>query len=85
MVSGRNLNLSKFSCMSSLPARMKMIQSKMKSMGIFPDAQWQLIPQSLIRSGRLSVLVRDVINVLATCKNKEDPIKNESARVVKRL
>ena len=29
-VSGRNLNLSKLSCMSSLPARMRMIDSKTK-------------------------------------------------------
>ena len=55
-VSGRNLNSSKLSCMSSLPARMRMIDSKMKelefsqdfshykSMGIFPDAQGQLTP-----------------------------------------
>ena len=54
--------------MSSLPARMKMIQSKMKelewsqhfshykSMGIFPNAQGQLTPQSLVRSGRISNL-----------------------------
>ena len=53
------------SCMSSLPARMRMIDSKMKelecsqdfshykSMGIFPDAQGQLTPQSLVRSGRM--------------------------------
>ena len=52
--SGRNLNPSKLSCISSLPARMKMSQSKMKglkwsqhcshykSMGIFPCAQGQL-------------------------------------------
>ena len=63
-ISGRNLNSSKLSCMSSLPARMRMIDSKMKersqdfshykSMGIFPDAQWQLTPQSLVRSGRIS-------------------------------
>ena len=65
-VSGRNLNSSKLSCMSSLPARMRMIHSKMKelecsqdfshykSMGIFPDAQGQLNPQSLVRSGRIS-------------------------------
>ena len=56
VVSGRNLNLSKLSCMSSLPARMRMIDSKMKelecsqdfshykSMGIFPDDQGQLTP-----------------------------------------
>ena len=65
-VSGRNLNSSKLSCISSLPARMRMIDSKMKelecsqdfshykSMGIFPDAQGQLTPQSLVRSGRIS-------------------------------
>ena len=63
LVSGRNLNLSKLSCMSLLPARMKMIKSKMKelewsqdfshykSMGIFQNAQGQLTPQSLVESG----------------------------------
>ena len=62
-VSGQHLNSSKLSCMSSLPARMRMIKSKMKelecsqdfsnykSMGIFPDAQGQLTPQSLVPSG----------------------------------
>ena len=66
VVSGRNLNSSKLSCMSSLPARMRLIKSKMKelecsqdfshynSMRIFPDAQGQLTPQSLVRSGRIS-------------------------------
>ena len=61
-VSGRNLNSSKLSCMSSLPARMRMIDSKMKelecsqdfshykSMGIFQNAQGQLTPQSLVES-----------------------------------
>ena len=54
VVSGQNLNSSKLLCMSSLPARMRLIKSKMrelacsqdfshyKSMGIFPDAQGQL-------------------------------------------
>ena len=32
VVSGRNLNSSKLSCMSSLPARMRMIDSKMKDL-----------------------------------------------------
>ena len=66
VVSGRNLNSFKLSCMPSLPARMRMIKSKMKelecsqdfsqykSMGIFPDAQGLLTPQSLVRSGRIS-------------------------------
>ena len=68
MVSGRNLNSSKLSCMSSVPARMRMIDSKIKelecsqdfshykSIGIFPDPQGQLTPQSLVRSGRISNL-----------------------------
>ena len=68
VVSGRNSNSFKLPCMSSSPARMKMIQSKMKelewsqhfshykSMGIFPDAQEQLTPQSIVRSGRISNL-----------------------------
>ena len=68
VVSGQNLNSSKRILMSSLPARMRMIESKMnelecsqdfslyKSMGIFPDAQRQLNPQSLVRSGRISNL-----------------------------
>ena len=63
VVSVRNLKSSKLSCMSSFPARMRMIESKMKelecsqdfshykSMGIFPDAQGQLTPQSLVESG----------------------------------
>ena len=32
VVSSRNLNSSKLSCMSSLPARMRMIESKMKEL-----------------------------------------------------
>ena len=62
VVSGRNLNSSKLSCMSLLPARMRIINLKMKelecsqdfahykSMGIFPDAQGQITPQSLVGS-----------------------------------
>ena len=62
VVSVRNLNSSKLSCKSSLPARMRLIKSKMKelecshdfshykSMGIFPDTQGRLTPQSLVRS-----------------------------------
>ena len=65
MVSGRNLNSPKLSCIFSLPARMRMIDSKMKeldcsqdlshykSRGIFPDAQGQLTPLSLVHSDRI--------------------------------
>ena len=66
VVSGQNLNSSKLSCMSSLPARMRMIESKKKelecsqdfshykSIEFFSDAQGQLTPQSSVRSGRIS-------------------------------
>ena len=50
-------------------------------MGIFPDAQGQLTPQSLFRSGRISNSSEMVMDVLVTCKYEEDPIKNEGARV----
>ena len=38
VVSGRNLNSSKRSCMSSLPARMRLIQSKMKELECSQDS-----------------------------------------------
>ena len=68
VVSGRNWNSSKLSCMSSLPTRMKLFHTKMKelewsqdfshykSMGIFQDAQGQLTPQSFVESGQNSNL-----------------------------
>ena len=58
-----NSNSSKLLYLSSLPTRMKKIQSEMKelerlqdfphykSMGIFSDPQGQLTPQSLVESG----------------------------------
>ena len=79
--------------MSSLPARMRLIKSKMKelecsqdfshykSMGIFPDAQGQLTPQSLVRSGRISNSSEMLWMSSITCKYEEDPIKNRGARV----
>ena len=79
--------------MPSLPARMRLIKSKMKelecsqdfshykSMGIFPDAQGQLTPV-LDPIWPNFELVRDVMDDLVTCKYEEDPIKNEGARVV---
>ena len=66
VVSSRSWNSFNLSCMSLLPIRLKMIHTKMKelewsqhfshykSMGIFPDAQGQLTPQSLVRSGPIS-------------------------------
>ena len=150
VVSGRNFISSKLSCMSSSPARMRLIKSKMKqlecsqdfshykSMGIFPDAQGQVTPKSLVRSGRISnsfemlwmsslpasmkkiqskmkalecsqdytsifrraradnsgvgggiwlkfKLIQAFMHVLVTCKNEDDQIKNEGARVFTRF
>ena len=51
--------------------------SHYKSMGIILDAQGQLTPVQ----GRIwpnFELIRDVMVVLVTCKNEEDPNKNES-------
>ena len=61
----QNSNSSKLSCMSSIPARRKKIQLKIKalecsqdfshykSMGVFPDAQGQLTLQSMVGSGQI--------------------------------
>ena len=95
VVSGRNLNTSKLSCMSLLPARMKMIQSKMKLL------EWShfshYVYGNFSRRSRAAnsailgpilpnfELILDAMYVLVTCKNLEDLIKNESARVVTRF
>ena len=90
VVSGRNLNSSKLSCMSSLPARMRVIESKMKELECSQDFShyWDFSRRS--RAAYSAVLdpiwpnfelVRDVMDVLVTCKYEEDPIKNEGSRV----
>ena len=79
--------------MSSIPARMKKIQLKIKtlecsqdfshykSMGIFPDAQGQVTLQSMIGSGQISNSSKTLWLSLLPAKNEEDQIKNEGARV----
>ena len=47
----------------------------------FSNTQGQITPQSEVESGRKFQLIRDVMDVLVTSKNKEDPNKNEGARV----
>ena len=78
---------------SMLPARMRKIHLKMKvlewsqqfshciSMQIFYDAQRKLTLQSEVDSTLNSNLSVFMV-ALVTCKNEEDPIKNEGARVV---
>ena len=56
-------------------------QFSIMSMEIFPDAQGQLT----LPFWPNFELVLDVMGVLLICKNIEDPIKNESARVVTRF
>ena len=92
-VSGRNLNLSKLSCMSSLPARMRMINSKNEGARVFTRFLPLQVYGDFSRRSRAAnsavlgpiwpnfELVRDVMYVLVTCKYEEDPIKNEGARV----
>ena len=55
-----------------------------KSIGIFPDAQGQLTPQSLVRSCRILKIFRNIMVVLVNCKNEEDPTKKEGARLLTR-
>ena len=58
--------------------------SHYKSMGTFPDAQGQLTAVH----GRIWTnfeRVQDFMVVFVTCKNEEDPIKNEGARVFETL
>ena len=97
VVSGRILNSSKLSCISSLSAKMKMIQSKMnelewsqhfsnyKSIGNFSRRSRAANSAVLSPIWPNFELIPDVIDVLFTCKNKEDPIKIESPRVVTRF
>ena len=92
VVCGRNLNSFKLSCMSSLPARTTMIDSKMKELECSQDFSHYKSGDFSRRSRAANSavlgliwpnfeLVRDVMAVLVTCKYEENPIKNEGARV----
>ena len=79
--------------MSSIPARMKKIQLKMKELECSQDFSHYKVYGDFSRRSRAAnsavlgpiwpnfELVRDVMNVLVTCKYEEDPIKNKGARV----
>ena len=73
-----------------------MIQSKIKGLEwsqhcsyyksmLFSDAQGQLTPQSMIGFWPNFELIRTLMVFLITCKNQEDPIKNEGARVLRKF
>ena len=88
VVSGRNSNSSKLSCMSSLPARMRLIKSKMKELECSQDFSNYKSMGFFSRRSRASYsavlgpiwpnfeLVLDVMNVLATYQYEEGPIQN---------
>ena len=77
--------------MSSLPACMKKIRSKMKAL------EWTNIIQQFFRHTRADnsgvgvgiwpkfELIQAFMHVLFTCKNEDDQIKNEGARVFTRF
>ena len=52
---------------------------------VFSDAQGQLTPKSAVEFCRKLKLIQTFIVVLVTCKNEEDPIKNEGGRVLTSL
>ena len=93
VLSGRNLNSSKLSCMSSLPARMRLIKSKMKELECSQDVSHYKSIGIFSRRSRASnsavlgpiwpnfKLVLDVMDLLVTYHYEEDPIKNRGARV----
>ena len=86
-VSGQYLNSSKLSCMSLLPAKMKMIESKIKELEWSQHFFHYNSFGDISRRSRAAnspvlcpicpnfELIRDVIVILVTCKFEEDPIK----------
>ena len=49
-------------------------------MGIYSNAKGQLTPQYVVKSGQNLNSFKTLLVVLVTCKNEEDPIKNQSTR-----
>ena len=97
LVSDRNLNSSKLSCMSLLPSRMRLIESKMKELECSQDFSHYKSDGNFSRRSRAAnspvlgpiwpnfELVRDVIDVLVTCKYEDDLIKIEGSKGVHKI
>ena len=81
VASGRNYNSSNLLWLSSLHARMKKIQSKMKALECsqhFSHYPCQLFIPVIPVRGQIAPnfqLIQDFVAVLVTCKNEKDPIK----------
>ena len=93
MVTSQILNSFKLSCMSSLPAKMRIIVSKMKELECSQDFSHYKSMGSFSRRSRTAnsavlgriwlkfKLLPDIMIVLVTCKFEEDPIRNEGLSV----
>ena len=97
VVSGRNFKLFKLLCMSSLPARMKMIQSKMKELewsqhfpiiniwGFFQKLKDSSLRSPLSDVAKISNSFTTLWLSLLPAKIKKIRSKNEGARVFTKL
>ena len=59
--------------------------SHIKFKGIIPNAQGQVTHKSLVGFLLHFEPIRVIMGLLVACKNEEDPIKNEGARVITTL
>ena len=85
--SGSKPNSSKMLWLSLFLPRMKKIRSKLKALE-WP--QYKILIFQKERAANSAVrgriwpkfeLIQDIVDILVTCKNEEDPLKNENARV----
>ena len=89
VASGSNSNSSKMLWLSLFLPRMEKIRSKLKALE-WP--QYKILIFKHKRAANSAVrgriwpkfeLIRDIVVILVTCKNEEDPLKNKDARVAK--
>ena len=88
VVSGRCSNSLKLLCMSSLHTRIQMIELKMKELECSQHFSRRPRAAKSAVFGPIKPnfeLVGYVIDVLVTCEDEEDQIKNESTREVSRF
>ena len=83
--SGPNSNLSEIIWLSSLPASMKKIRSKMKALEWTQHFSHYNSMVAMETSGRIwsnFELIQALIHVLITCKYEKNPIKNSGENVM---
>ena len=67
------------------PIKMKALEWSQHYSLIFSDTRGQLTPKSVMESCRKSNSSKLFMVGLVTCKNEEDPSKNEGTRVVQNI